>query len=299
MTPTTVQLIDRAFYFIFGCSIVLLAGITAAMLYFVWRYSRKRNPVASNIHGNVALEIIWTVLPTMLVMVMFWYGWAGYKSSRDVPPDAMPVRVTARMWAWMFTYENGKISDQLLVPLDKPVKLILASQDVNHSLYIPAFRIKQDCIPGREGYIWFRPSKLEDYDIECAEYCGTEHSHMLSKVRVKTQADFETWYNTIEPIDENSGERLIQLYGCLSCHTTDGSKKVGPSFKGIYGEKTTVLVRRREMQLDVDDEYLEESMLDPNAKIVKGYPPNQMPSQQGVLSEEQRKAIMNYIKDLK
>ncbi|MBE7560250.1 cytochrome c oxidase subunit II [bacterium] len=277
----------------------MLLGITAAMLFFVWRYRLKRNPLASNIEGNAMMEIVWTALPTALVMVMFWYGWAGYQSSRSVPPDAMPVKVTARMWSWMFEYANGKVHHELFVPLDKPVKLILASQDVNHSLYIPAVRIKQDCIPGRESYLWFRPTKLETYDIQCAEFCGTEHSNMLSKVRVVSASDFETWYNTIEPVDENSGERLVQIYGCLSCHTTDGGKKVGPSFKGIYGERQTVLVRRREMNIDVDDEYLLESMREPNAKIVKGYPPNQMPSQEGILSDEQMTAIVKYIQELK
>ena len=298
MNQNAADLIDQSFYFIFGVSALLLFGVTAAMIYFAWKYHRTRNPRPTHIEGNVWLEIIWTVVPTALVMVMFYYGWMGYQVSRDVPPDAFPVTVVGRMWSWAFQYPNGKVSDTLKVPLDKPIKLILTSQDVNHSFYLAAFRVKEDCIPGRENYMWFRPTKIQTYDIQCAEYCGTDHSQMRSTVIVMPPDEWLTWYNTVEVIDENSGQRLIQMYGCLSCHTTDGSARIGPSLKGIWGEETTVLVRRREEKVEVDEDYIRESMLDPNAKVVKGYPPNQMPSQEGILSDEQINAIINYIKEI-
>ena len=186
---------DTTFFFIVAVSVFFLVVITFSMIFFVIKYSRKRNPKAKNIHGNIPLEITWTVIPTILVLIMFWMGWAGYKQMADAPEDAMNVDVTAQMWKWTFKYSNGVTTDTLYVPLNKPVKVFLSSRDVNHSFFIPAFRVKKDVIPNRHNTAWFQADKEGTYDIFCAEYCGLNHSHMLSKVIVLPQNNFNKWLN--------------------------------------------------------------------------------------------------------
>lgn len=186
---------DSTFFFIVAVSVFFLVLITGCMIYFVIRYSRKKNPKASNIHGNMPLEITWTVIPTALVLVMFWMGWSGYKKMADAPADAMNVQVTAQMWRWSFQYPNGTSSDTLYVPLNKAVKVLLHSRDVNHSFFVPAFRVKKDVIPNRNNSAWFIADKVGSYDLFCAEYCGLNHSHMLNKVVVMPVNEFEAWLN--------------------------------------------------------------------------------------------------------
>ena len=188
-----VQSVDTAFLFILVVSVFFLVLITGLMIYFVIRYSRKRNPQATNIHGNIPLEVAWTVIPTLLVLVMFWMGWKGYKDMATPPEDAMVVDVTAQMWIWKFQYDNGLKSDTLYVPVNKAVKVRLKSLDVNHSFYVPAFRVKKDVIPNRDNMVWFEADQIGSYDIFCAEYCGLNHSYMLNKVVVMPQMDFERW----------------------------------------------------------------------------------------------------------
>lgn len=186
---------DTTFFFIVAVSVFFLVVITFTMIFFVIKYSRKRNPKAKNIHGNIPLEITWTVIPTILVLIMFWMGWAGYKQMADAPEDSMNVDVTAQMWKWTFKYTNGVTTDTLYVPLNKPVKVFLSSRDVNHSFFIPAFRVKKDVIPNRHNTAWFQADKEGTFDIFCAEYCGLNHSHMLSKVIVLPQNNFNIWLN--------------------------------------------------------------------------------------------------------
>lgn len=184
---------DTTFFFIVAVSVFFLVVITASMIYFVIRYSRKRNPKAKNIHGNIPLEVTWTVIPTILVLIMFWMGWSGYKQLADAPPDAMNISVNAQMWRWTFVYPNGVTADSLYVPINKPVKVLLHSRDVNHSFFIPAFRVKKDVIPNRGNTAWFIADEAGTFDIFCAEYCGLNHSHMLGKVVVMPQAAFSSW----------------------------------------------------------------------------------------------------------
>jgi len=165
------------------------------MIIFVIKYSRKKNPKGKNIHGNITLEITWTVVPTLLVLVMFWLGWVGYKEMADAPEDAMIIDVTAQMWQWKFKYSNGTESDTLYVPLNKPVKVSLRSLDVNHSFYIPAFKMKKDVLPNRNNTAWFIAEELGSYTLTCAEYCGLRHSYMLTKVVVLPSKDFDDWLN--------------------------------------------------------------------------------------------------------
>ncbi len=201
MNPIT-ELVDDSFIFIVGISVILLVGITAAMIYFVFRYSEKNNPKPDqSITGSTTLEILWTVIPLLLVLAMFFYGYAGFKEMRSIPPNAMVVKVTGKMWFWHFEYENKKTSDTLLyLPADKDVRFELQSVDVNHSFYVPAFRVKEDCIPGRTNYMWFHTSQVGTYDIECAEYCGLNHSYMLGKVIVLPESEYLAWVNKVDTV---------------------------------------------------------------------------------------------------
>jgi cytochrome c oxidase subunit 2 len=184
---------DTTFFFIVAVSVFFLVVITFCMIYFVIKYNKKRHPRAKNIHGSIPLEVTWTLIPTILVLIMFWMGWEGYKKLADAPANAMNIHVTAQMWKWTFEYPNGVISDTLYVPLNKPVKVFLKSRDVNHSFFVPAFRVKKDVIPNRHNTAWFQADKLGSFDLFCAEYCGLNHSHMLSKVVVMPQTAFNKW----------------------------------------------------------------------------------------------------------
>ncbi|MEJ5306366.1 MAG: cytochrome c oxidase subunit II [Ignavibacteria bacterium] len=186
--------VDGVFLFILGVSVLLLILITFLMVYFVIKYNRKKNLTPKNIKGNTTLEIIWTVIPTILVVGMFYYGWYGYKKMTAAPKDAFEINVTGKMWAWEFTYPNGMKTDTLVVPINKPIKLNLQSIDVNHSFFIPAFRIKRDVIPNKNNYLWFIAEEVGVYDIACAEYCGLRHSYMYSKLYAIHQNEFDEWY---------------------------------------------------------------------------------------------------------
>jgi cytochrome c oxidase subunit II len=185
--------VDGTFLFTLIVSVFFLVLITVLMIFFVIKYSRKRNPKATNIHGNMFLEIAWTGIPTILVLIMFWYGWQGYKEMVDVPENAMPIDVTAQMWKWSFKYEDGKTTDSLYVPVNTPIKLTLHSNDVNHSFFIPAFRLKKDVFPNRERIAWFIAKETGEYDIACSEYCGLNHSYMYSKIFVLPEEEFKNW----------------------------------------------------------------------------------------------------------
>jgi len=186
--------VDGVFLFILGVSVLLLILITFLMIYFVIKYNRSKNTRPKNIKGNTTLEIIWTVIPTILVVGMFYYGWYGYKKMTAAPKDSFEINVVARMWQWEFNYLNGRKTDTLVVPINKPIKLNLKSIDVNHSFFIPAFRIKRDAIPNKDNYLWFIAEETGVYDIACAEYCGLRHSYMYSKLYAVHQNEFDEWY---------------------------------------------------------------------------------------------------------
>jgi cytochrome c oxidase subunit 2 len=190
-----VHAVDQTFFFIVGVSVFFLVLITGCMIYFVIRYSRKRNPKATNIHGNIPLEITWTVIPTILALVMFWFGWTDYKLESTPPADAYNIDVTGQMWHWTFKYPNGVEMDSLFLPLDKDIKVNIRSKDVNHSFFVPAFRVKKDAIPGRTNTAWFRTEKEGVYNLFCAEYCGMKHSYMITKVVVIPVNDFNALLN--------------------------------------------------------------------------------------------------------
>jgi len=191
--------VDNVMIYITAISVFFLIGITVTMIYFVFKFNRKRNKEAKDIHGNFLLETVWIVIPTILVLTMFYFGYMGYKGIRQVPENAIKIKGIAKMWEWNFHYDNGKKSDTLFVPSGKPVELLLQSLDVNHSLYIPAYRVKQDVVMGRVNNLVIRPEKLGTYDIACAEYCGLKHSMMYTKLVVMDTTDFNKWYNSNIP----------------------------------------------------------------------------------------------------
>lgn len=291
--------IERAFSIITIMCVVLLVMVTAAMLVFVFKYSKKRNPRASETKDNIPLEITWTIVPTVLVLVMFYFGWVNFGHIRDAPKKAMPIHVVGRQWQWSFKYQNGKGSNVLRVPVGKPVKLEMTSLDVIHSFFIPAFRIKEDCVPGMTTHLWFTADEQGTYDIFCTEYCGVGHSHMRTKLIAMKDSDFEEWYEakaTAAKTPAARGKALLQSKGCLGCHTTDGTRKVGPTYKGLFGSRITVITNGKERTITADDEYIERSISHPQADIVKGYPPV-MPTIP--LTDEEMEDIIAYMKTLK
>jgi cytochrome c oxidase subunit II len=294
-----VQGVDLTFIIILGISVFFLIGITAVMIYFVFRYSRKKNPKATNIEGNNTLEIVWTAIPLILVLIMFYFGWVGFRPMRHVPEGAIQVKAIGQMWSWSFEYENGKKSGELIVPLNKPVKLNLFSRDVIHSLYIPAFRIKEDVVPGKNNYLWFTAQQEGEYDIFCAEMCGDRHSYMLSKVKVMPEDEYNSWLSQSDiPAGEHPGLTIMKQNACISCHSRDGSKIVGPTFKGLFGRKEIVVENGVEKEVNVDEDYIKRSIYEPNAQVVKGFNQGLMTPYKDKLTDEDVEKIIEYIKGL-
>ncbi|MGK9367853.1 cytochrome c oxidase subunit II [Melioribacter sp. Ez-97] len=197
------ETVDFVMLYIVGISVILLLGITITMIYFVFKYNRKKGRKPVDIHGNIWLEIVWITIPTLIVLSMFYYGYTGFSEIRKIPENAFEVDVTARMWSWEFNYKNGLRTDTLYVPVNEPVVLKLKSMDVNHSFYIPAFRIKEDAIPNKINFLSFTAVKPGDYDVACAEYCGLNHSMMYTKVVAMEKSDFEKWYNQNKTVEES------------------------------------------------------------------------------------------------
>jgi cytochrome c oxidase subunit 2 len=300
-----VEGVDTSFEVILGIIFFFLIGITATMIYFVFRYRKERNPKATQIHGSVPLEILWTVIPTILVMVMFYYGWMGYKPMKEVPDDAFVIKSVGRMWNWQFEYENGKKTDTLYVPLDRAVKLDLIALDVIHSLYIPSFRLKQDMVPGKEQMMWFIAGQEGEFDIFCTEYCGLRHSAMQTSVIVMPQEKFDAWYidttKTVTLISDKPGALglvIVKKNGCLACHSLDGSKLVGPTWKGLYGKTETVTNKGQTREQTVDSTYVINSIYNPNDDIVDGYSKGLMLSYKNDLTEDDIGEIIEFMKTL-
>ncbi len=296
-----VEGVDLAFFVIIGISLIFLIGITFGMIYFSIKYNKKKHPKAEPTVENTKLEILWTVIPTILVLFMFYFGWAGYRPMRTFPDDAINIKATGKMWAWSFEYENGKWDSVLYVPINKAVKINLYSMDVIHSLYIPAFRIKEDVVPGINNKMWFKAEKLGQYNILCAEYCGLRHSYMMSKVVVLPEAEYTAWYNTKQKVDLNAmpGELAMKKIGCVACHTTDGSKLVGPSYKGLFGSMRKVVVDGKVIEVKADEDYIINSIRKPNSQVVEGFPKAVMPEYKDQVTDEEIKQIIEYIKTLK
>lgn len=298
--------VDTSFMVILGIIFFFLITITATMIYFVFRYRKSKNPKATQIHGSVFLEILWTIIPTALVMVMFYYGWIGYKPMKEVPKDAFTIKSVGRMWNWQFEYENGKVTDTLYVPLNRAVKLDLVALDVLHSLYIPSFRLKQDLVPGKKQMMWFIPGREGEYDLFCTEYCGLRHSSMHTSVVVMPQDKFDKWYidttQVVTLIADKPGAlglSIVKKNGCLACHSLDGSKLVGPSWKGIFGKTEMVITKGQTREVKVDTAYIINSIYNPNDDVVKGFNKGLMLSYKNELTEDDIGEIIEFMKTLK
>jgi cytochrome c oxidase subunit 2 len=270
------------------------------MLYFIYRYNRKRHPHAVQIKDNNLLEITWITIPLILVILMFYYGYVAFSPMRDVPKDAIPITVIGKMWSWTFEYEGGKQSPVLVVPLNKAVKLNLYSPDVIHSLYIPAFRIKEDVVPGKQNYMWFIGQQLGEYDVLCTVYCGLRHSYMETKTRVVTEAEYAAWLKALpEKSSEPEGLVILKKNACTGCHSIDGSKIVSTSFKGLYGKTEKVVTNGKERTVTVDDDYLRASVFDPDKDLVAGYQKGIMKTYKGIVTEDEMTRIIEYFKSIK
>lgn len=293
--------VDKAFLFIFIIAFIFIIGISAFMIWTVIHFSRKKGKEAQQFTGSVKLEVLWSVVPLILVMIMFWIGWKGFAPMRKVPADALVITAVGRMWEWEFIYSDSLRSKELVLPINKAVKLELVSEDVNHSLFIPAFRVKEDVIPGYDNYLWFTPNYIGDYEILCTEYCGLLHSAMVSKTRIVEQEEYDKWYEdliTASYIPEPEGLKLLRGTGCLACHSLDGTKLVGPSFEGFYGSERSVLEGNTEKTVTADEAYIISSIYDPNKEIVVGYARNLMQSYRELLTIENIAVITEYLKTI-
>ena len=294
------QGVDLAFYVIFGISILFLIGITVTMIWFVVKYRRSKHPRAVQIREHPWLEITWLVIPTALVMVMFYYGYIAFAPMHEAPKDAMVVHVVGKMWVWEFDYPDGKTATELVLPINKPVKLNMTSLDVIHSLFIPAFRVKEDVVPGDTTSIWFIPERPGTYEILCAEYCGLRHSYMEAKAKIVPQAEYDAWLAALPAKAEGEPEGLtiIKKNACAGCHSLDGSKVVGPTFKGLFGKSETVIEGGKEVQITADSLYIVKSILEPDVQVVKGYNKGLMRSYKGVIPDEDIAKVVHYLRTM-
>ena len=293
--------VDALFYFIYYASAVIFAVVMAATIWFVFRYRRRKIEKTDSKDHSLWLEITWTAIPTILILIVFIWGFRTYIRMTVVPKDALEVKVTGQKWFWSFDYEGGANSvSELVVPVGQPIKLLMSSRDVIHSFFVPSFRMKMDVLPNRYSVTWFEATRTGEFDLFCTEYCGTGHSEMIGKVRVLGEREFNEWLEAGSgPAEGESladyGKTLFVRKACITCHSVDGSKNVGPTFLGIYGRDEAMADGAR---VTVDENYIRESILNPQAKIVAGYEPV-MPTYQGILKDRDIDAIIAYLKSLK
>ncbi|MGQ9819869.1 MAG: cytochrome c oxidase subunit II [Candidatus Kapaibacteriales bacterium] len=311
LTSEYAKNVDSVMLYIIGISVVLLLIVTGSMIFFVVRYNHKKHPKAENIEGNTTIEIIWVVIPVLLVLSMFYYSFVTYSESRLVPPGALEIKVKAKMWAWEFLYPNGKISDTLFVPKGRPIKFIITSIDVNHSFYIPAFRIKEDAVPGRENYMVVTPKEVGVFDIACAEYCGLNHSLMYSKIYVVPENEFQAWFNGSANDDylrsfvanhlggyneiAKSSYAILLAKGCVQCHSLDGRKSFAPSFASLNRGSAKVTINDRDTLVMIDKDYLRRRILHPKDFKTQDFENRTMPEFSNRLNEEEIDQIVDLL----
>ena len=290
--------VDLLYFFILAVSSFFAVLVSGLVVYFALRYRRAHaDEVGHDIHGSIALELLWTVIPFILAMVMFFWGADLYFRIARPPADAMEIFVVGKQWMWKVQHPEGvREINELHVPVGRPVRITLGSEDVLHDYYIPAFRVKMDAVPGKLTTMWFTATKTGSYHIFCAEYCGTQHSGMIGQVIVMEPNDYEAWLaggRSTGTAVEN-GEKLFTTLACITCHKTDSSGR-GPILAGVFGSTVDLQDGRRVV---ADENYLRESIMNPQAKVVRNYQPI-MPTFQGTVSEENLLQLIAYIKTLK
>ena len=300
-SSTTAGAVDSLFNFILSLSAFFFVLIVGLMLIFVIKYRRRPGYVQAFApdHNNT-LEIVWSVIPGLLTVLIFFRGFLGYLDMRTPPAETYEIKVNAKKWSWAFQYPNGYIDNDLHVPVNRAVKLTMTSEDVIHSLFVPAFRTKMDIVPGRYSSMWFEATRTGEFPLLCAEYCGQKHSDMLANTVVHPSGEFERWLEqasnllaTLPPVE--AGKILYTRRGCAQCHTIDGSAKTGPSFKATFGSTQSMADGST---VQVDENYIRESILEPMKKIRGGFRPV-MPSYKGQLKDPEIDAIIEFIKSLK
>ena len=293
---TTAGNVDALFIFLVAISAFMSAAIFTMITVFALRYRRRHGVEAEQIEGSDKLEITWSVVPLFIFMFIFAWGAIIYFQERTPPRGAATVYVVAKQWMWKLQHEEGQREiNELHVPVGRDVKMIMTSQDVIHSFFVPAFRIKQDVLPGRYTTAWFHPTRPGTYHLFCAEYCGTSHSGMIGQVVVMEPAQYQAWLSgggTTGSMAQ-TGETIFQQLGCSTCHRSDTQGR-GPNLVGVFGKKVQLDDGRT---VSADEDYVRESILNPSAKVVSGFKPI-MPVFQGLVSEDQLNALVAYVKSL-
>ena len=290
--------VDALYYFIVAVCAFFALAVAVSVLYFGLRY-RKSHPaeIGANIEGSLPLELMWSVIPTIIAMVMFGWGASVFYHLRRPPADALQIYAVGKQWMWKFQHMEGQREiNELHVPTGRPIKITISSEDVLHSLYFPSFRQKMDVIPGRYTTLWFEATKTGKYHLFCAEYCGMNHSGMTGSVIVMEQREFDDWLsgNIGSTTPATAGQQLYQTLGCASCHGANGEGGRGPTLAGIFGKQQQL---QSGQTVTVDEAYIRESVTNPQAKLVMGFGPI-MPTFQGQVSEDQLLQLIAFIKSL-
>src|SRR3984885_195915 len=289
--------VDHLYIYLTLVSVVMSVLIFGTIFVFALKYRRRGDEVPAPMHGSWKLEVTWSVIPFLVMLTFFWWGAKIYFLNATPPPDAIDVYAIGKQWMWKLQYPGGQREiNELHVPIGRPVKVTLASEDVIHSFFIPALRVKHDVVPGHYDVMWFNATKPGRYHIFCAEYCGTEHSGMVGWVTIMTPADYENWLagGGSSGTMAQQGERQFEQLGCSGCHLLARQGR-GPNLRGLYGSRVQLT---NGQTVPADDAYIRESILNPNAKLAAGFGPNVMPSFQGQISEEGILHLVVYIKSL-
>jgi cytochrome c oxidase subunit 2 len=290
--------VDALYFFLLAVSAFFSLLIAGLIVYYAVRF-RRRDPdaVGAQVHGGLVLELTWTIVPFLISMIIFVWGASVYFAMARPPDETLNIYVVGKQWMWKFQHLDGQREiNELHVPVGRDVKLITTSEDVIHDLFVPAFRVKADVIPGRYVNIWFRATKPGRYHLFCAEYCGTKHSGMIGQVIVMEPSDYQSWLSGGAPEGSlaSAGEKLFQDLACNTCHRPDAQGR-GPILHGLFG--TTVALQNGDTNI-VDEAYVRESILNPSAKVAAGFQPI-MPTFQGLVTEEQLLELIEYVKALK
>ena len=289
--------VDGIYFFMLAVTAFFSLLIATLIVFFAVKYRRRHDDeVGVPIHGSIALELLWTIIPFLITMVMFGWGAKVFFELYRPPAGAMEVYVVGKQWMWKAQHMGGQREiNELHVPVGRPVKLTMGSEDVIHSFFIPAFRVKADVVPGRYNVLWFTASQAGTYHLFCSQYCGTNHSGMIGSIIAMEPTDFQAWLGGGSPSDTpaSAGEKLFQSQGCIACHR-QGATIQAPLLTNVFGSTVTL---QSGATVVADEAYIRESIMNPQAKIVAGFPPI-MPTFQGLVSEEQVLQLIAYIKSL-